>query len=51
MRGPVVSAAEAGRLISEDSNLRMAESSYLPEAMLQVAGFLASFAVIALLFT
>jgi hypothetical protein len=29
----------------------MAESNYLPEAMLQVAGFLASFAVIALLFT
>jgi hypothetical protein len=51
VRGPVVSAAEAGRLISEDSNLRMAESNYLPEAMLQVAGFLASFAVIALLFT
>jgi hypothetical protein len=25
----------------------MAESNYLPEAMLQVAGFLASFAVIA----
>ena len=41
MRGPVVSGAEAGRLISED----------LPEPMLQVAGFLASFAVIALLFT
>jgi hypothetical protein len=28
VRGPVVSAAEAGRLISEDSNLRMAESKF-----------------------